>query len=253
MDVVQSERRGACVLLTLNRPDMLNTITNPMLDRLEQILDEEQGGDSRALILSGAGRAFCAGSDLSEPHGDPQQRVRRVHALIVRMRDFPKPIVAAINGLALGGGLELALACTFRVARRGARLGLPEIKLGLLPAYGGTQLLPRLVGENRALEMILGGDPVDGATAAAIGLVNRVCEEGDDVIACAAELAGTITRHSLVPQRAILRAVREGGALPLEEALALERRLVHEVSQSADTLEGVQAFLEKRPPRWQDR
>ncbi len=253
MDVVQSERRGACVLLTLNRPDVLNTITNPMLDRLEQILDEEQGSDSRALILSGAGRAFCAGSDLSEPHDDPQRRVQRVHALIVRLRDYPKPIVAAINGLALGGGLELALACTFRVARRGARLGLPEIKLGLLPAYGGTQLLPRLVGENRALEMILGGDPVDGATAAAIGLVNRVCEDTDDVIACAAELVGTITRHSLVPQRAILRAVREGVALPLEEALALERRLVREVSQSADTLEGVQAFLGKRPPRWQDR
>jgi len=253
MDVVLSERRGACTVLTLNRPQLLNTISNPMLERLEAALDAEQDSDSRALVLTGAGRAFCAGSDLSEAHADPQVRIRRVHTLIARLRGFPKPVITAINGLALGGGLELALACTFRVARRGAKLGLPEIKLGLLPAYGGTQLLPRLIGENRALEMMLGGEPVDGATAGTIGLVNRVCEDSDDVVAVATEFAAMITRHSLVPQRAILHAVREGGSLPLDEALALERTLVKEVAGSADTLEGVQAFLEKRPPRWQDR
>lgn len=253
MNVVRSERQGSCAVITLNRPEALNTITDPMLTCLEEILAAEEGSDSRALVLTGAGRAFCAGSDLGEQHADPQQRVQRVHALIARMLEFPKPIVAAINGIALGGGLELALACTFRVARRSARLGLPEIRLGLLPAYGGTQLLPRLVGQTRALEMILSGEPIDGTAAAAMGLVNRVCEDIDDAVATAAELLGAITRHSLVPQRAILRAVREGSLLALDRALELERELLREVSRSADTLEGVQAFLEKRQPRWQDR
>lgn len=251
--MVLSERRGSCSILTLNRPDTLNTIDTRTLDRLGTLLAAERSSDARAIIITGAGRAFCAGTDLAESHADPQLRIRRVHLLLTRLREFPKPVIAAVNGLALGGGLELALGCTFRVARRGAKMGLPEIKLGLLPAYGGTQLLPRLIGENRALEMMLSGEAVDGTTAATIGLVNRVCDDDDDVVAMALELAATISRHSLVPQRAILRAVCEGGSLPLDEGLALERRLVREVAQSADTLEGVQAFLEKRQPRWQDR
>jgi len=253
MGVVDREGMGQCVVLRLNRPQVLNTISNEMLTELESALDAIAGDDSRALILTGTGRAFCAGTDLNEWHGDPQERLRRVHALVQRMLDFPKPIVAAVNGLALGGGLELALGCTFRVARRGAKLGLPEIKLGLLPAYAGTQLLPRLIGENRALEMMLSGDPVDGTTALATGLVNRLCEDEGDVVGAAIDFASAITRHSLLPQRAIRRAVRDGLRLPLAEALALERELVREVSASADTLEGVQAFLEKRAPRWQDR
>ena len=253
MSVVDIERRGHCAVLTLNRPQVLNTISNDVLDELEQHLAAIAGDDSRALILTGAGRAFCAGTDLNEWHGDPQERLLRVHALVERMLEFPKPVVAALNGLALGGGLELALACTFRVARRGAKLGLPEIKLGLLPAYAGTQLLPRLIGENRALEMMLSGDPVDGDAALAMGLVNRICADEADVVAAAVEFAASFTRHSLVPQRAIRRAISEGMRLPLDEALRHERELVREVSASADTLEGVQAFLEKRAPRWHDR
>lgn len=253
MSVVTREDRGICAVLTLNRPKVLNTITNEMLSSIEQHLDEIERDGSRALVLTGEGRAFCAGTDLNESHGDPQQRLVRVHALVRKFIDFPKLSVAAVNGLALGGGLELALACTFRVARRGARLGLPEIKLGLLPAYAGTQLLPRLVGEGRALEIMLSGEPVDGERAEAIGLVNRACADEDDVVAAACTLAESCARHSLVPQRAIRRAVSQGLQLPIDEALALERELVAEVSASADTLEGVQAFLEKRQPVWKDR
>ena len=128
-------------MLTLNRPAALNTITNEMLSQLELHLERIEHDDSRALVLTGTGRAFCAGTDLNQWHGDPQQRLLRVHAFLRRLLDFPKISVAAINGLALGGGLEFPLACTFRVARRSAKLGLPEVKLGLLPAYGGTQLL----------------------------------------------------------------------------------------------------------------
>lgn len=252
MSVVMRETRGSVQVWTLNRPDKLNTITNEMLAQLEAFLDEAAGDSSRAIVLTGSGRAFCAGTDLNEWHGDPQQRLLRVHALILRMRDFPKLIVGAINGIALGGGLEFALGCTLRVAGAKARLGLPEIKLGLLPAYAGTQLLPRLVGESRALEIMLSGEPVDAERALAIGLVNRLCTADEDVVASACALAELCSRHSMVPQRAIRRAVREGMGMPLPAALELERELVREVGTSADTLEGVQAFLEKRAPVWKD-
>ena len=252
MATLKIEAQGECTVLRMNRPEALNSISNAMLAELEQQFDLLERASCRAIILTGTGRAFCAGTDLKESQSLPEERVRRVHALVLRMRSYPKPIVAAVNGLALGGGLELALACTFRVVRADARLGLPEVKLGLLPAYAGTQLLPRLIGEARALELMLGADPIDGTHAERIGLANRVVPAEADVVAAALELAGSFTRHSLVPQRAILRAVREGLALPLEEAMALERQLVGEVSASADTREGVAAFLEKRPARWSD-
>jgi cyclohexa-1,5-dienecarbonyl-CoA hydratase len=252
MATIEIEERGDCTVLRLNRPEALNSISNSMLAELEAQIEALEHAACRALVLTGTGRAFCAGTDLKESHGVPEERMRRVHALVLRMRHYPKPIVAALNGLALGGGLELALACTFRVARADARLGLPEVKLALLPAYAGTQLLPRLVGESAALEMMLSGEPVDGTRAERIGLVNRVVPADADVVAAALEMAASFTRHSLVPQRAILRAVREGMALPLEEAMALERRLVGEVSASSDTREGVSAFIEKRRAQWSD-
>jgi len=253
MSEVMYERRGDIAVLTLNRPEVLNSISNGMLTALEDFLQQLDADDCRAVILTGTGRAFCAGTDLKEWHGDPEERLLRVHALICRMRDLAKPLIAAINGMALGGGLELALGCTFRIARESAKLGLPEVKLGLLPAYCGTQLLPRLVGESRALQMMLSGDPVDGIRAERIGLVDSLCGDDQDVVDAAVRFAAAFTRHSLVPQRAIRRAVREGLPLPLDQALQLERALVKEVSSSADTLEGVNAFLEKRAPKWQDR
>lgn len=252
MSVVELTHQGHCAVLRLNRPEALNSINNAMLSEIEMHLDVLENSDCRAVVITGEGRGFCAGTDLKEWHGDPTERMRRVHALVLRLLHYPKTSIAAINGLALGGGLELALACTFRVARAGARLGLPEVKLGLLPAYAGTQLLPRLIGANRALEIMLGGEPVDGTRAAEIGLANRVVPDEADVVSAACEFAGVFTRHSLVPQRAIRRAVLEGMEMPLEDGMALELRLVAEVSASADTQEGVNAFLEKRAPVWKD-
>lgn len=252
MATIELEHHADCAVLRMNRPEALNSISNAMLGELEMHIDVLETAPCRALVLTGTGRAFCAGTDLKESMGLPEERLRRVHALVLRLRNYPKPSIAALNGLAFGGGLELALACTFRVAREDVRLGLPEVKLGLLPAYAGTQLLPRLVGESAALEMMLSGEPVDGTRAERIGLVNRVVPADADVVAAACEMAASFTRHSLLPQRAILRAVREGMALPLEEAMALERRLVTEVSASADTREGVAAFIEKRQARWSD-
>ncbi|MAT92406.1 MAG: enoyl-CoA hydratase [Halioglobus sp.] len=244
---------GECAVLTMNRPASLNAITSAMLDLFHAHLDDIEGDDSRALILTGTGRGFCPGTDLKQPPEDPRARIEHAHALILRLLEFPKPSAAAINGLALGGGLELALGCTFRIAAREALLGLPEVKIGLLPAYGGSVLLPRLVGQQRALVMMLGGEPVSADEALAMGLVDAVCDSPAEVVAHSRELLQRFTRHSRVPQQAIRRIVREGAELPLREALARESDIVDSVSGSEDCLEGVMAFLEKREPRWQDR
>lgn len=252
MPLVERQDVGLCALLTLNRPAVLNAMDDAMLDQFEAHLDVIEGDDSRALVITGAGRAFSAGSDLNDSHADPEQRVVRMHALLERIQGFPKISVAAVNGLALGGGLEIALGCTFRVALASARLGLPEIKLGLMPVYGGTVLLPRLIGEGRALEMMLSGDPVDGQRALDIGLVNRLCAEPESLLAVARDLAESCARHSFVPQRALRRLVVEAAGLPLAAGLALERTMGGQVAASADAQEGIRAFVEKRKPVFRD-
>lgn len=253
MSVLIRKNVGNCAVLTMNRPHALNAITSEMLDLLEQHLDDIEKDDSRALILTGTGRGFCPGTDLKEPPRDPRARIEHVHNIVLRLVEFPKLSVAAINGLALGGGLELALSCNFRVAASAARLGLPEIKIGLMPAYGGTVLLPRLVGAARAEEMMLSGEPVPAEAALEIGLVNRVCDTPEQVVQLAHDFVQPYCTHSLVPQQAIRRAIREGAQLPLQEALAHEADIMDGVSASEDCIEGVMSFIEKRPPEWKDR
>ncbi len=253
MSVVTRDTLGNCAVLTLNRPDTLNAITSEMLDLLESHLDEIEQDESRAVILTGTGRGFCPGSDLKEPPEDPKMRIRHAHDVVLRLAEFPKITVAAINGLALGGGLELALGCTFRVAAKEAKLGLPEIKIGLMPAYGGTVLLPRLVGEQCALQMMLSGEPVAGDQALEMGLVNAVCDTPAEVAQSAHDFVQQFTRHSLVPQRAIRQVLREGTDLSLREALAHESEIMDTVSASEDCIEGVMSFIEKREPSWKDR
>jgi len=243
---------GNCAILTMNRPEALNAITTEMLDQMEAHLDDIEQDDSRAFILTGTGRAFCPGTDLKEPPTDVKARIDHVHGIIERMVNFPKLSVAAINGLAMGGGLELALACSFRVAVADAKLGLPEIKIGLMPAYGGTQLLPRLVGEARAEEMMLSGEPVSGEEGLTMGLVNRSCSSADEVVQLAHDFVQPMCTKSLVPQQAIRRAIREGAGMPLKTALAHEFEIMEVVSKSEDCVEGVMSFIEKRKPTWKD-
>lgn len=253
MTVLTRHDLGNCAVLTMNRPQALNAITTEMLELLEQQLDVIEQDDSRGFILTGTGRGFCPGTDLKEPPKDPRARIEHVHGLIQRMVNFPKLSVAAINGLAMGGGLELALACNFRVAVKDAALGLPEIKIGLMPAYGGTVLLPRLIGAGRAEAMMLSGEPVSADEGLVLGLVNAVCDTPEEVVQLGHDFLQPMCSKSLVPQQAIRRAIREGAGQPLADALIHEAQIMDGVSASEDCIEGVMSFIEKREPQWKDR
>lgn len=228
-------------VLRLDRPRSLNAINTAMTHELDAALDRCESDEAiRAFVIVGTGRGFCVGSDLKEGGGgDPLDRVRHMHALVLRLVECPKPSVAAINGLALGGGLEIAMACTLRVAAPDARLGLPEVTHSLMPSYGGTQLLPRLVGLGRALELALTGEMIDAARAREIGLVNALA---DDCLAEAVALADRCASGGPVAQREIRRAMWGGYGLPLAEGLALEAAGVPHIIASGEAAAGLATF-----------
>ncbi len=253
---VRLTRREEFALITLDGPQSLNALSTSMLDELEAAFDGAAKGDARALLITGAGdKAFCAGADISELRGRPVAAdlaaAERGQRLFARLDDFPILSIALINGLALGGGLELALACTFRIAAPGARMGLPEIKLGLIPGYGGTQRLPRLVGEARAMEMILSGRMVAADEALRIGLVSQVAD--GDLIGAGIAFARGMTQMSLRALAFARRAVRAAGETPLAEGLKIEAELSTLAYRTHDAEEGISAFLEKRKARFEDR
>ena len=252
---VRLTRQDEFALLTLDRPEALNALSNATLDELSAAFDQAADGGARALLITGAGqKSFCAGADIKElmgrPLTDDLRAAQHGQEIFAKLDRLPILSVALVNGIAMGGGLELALACTFRLASRIARLALPEIKLGLIPGYGGTQRLPRLVGEARAMEMILAGRAVDAEEALAIGLVNRLYD-GDPVEA-GVEFARTMTRHGLPALRFAREAVRSA-ALPLADGLRAEAQLSTLAYRTRDAAEGLAAFLEKRPAKFEDR
>lgn len=243
MTAITFSRIGDVALLTLDRPQALNAISSRTIADLNAALDAVANDDSVALVLTGTGRAFCAGADLREPLIDPQSRVAAMHALVLRLAEYPKVSVAAINGLAYGGGLELAMACTLRVAVPDARMALPEVKaLKLIPGYGGTQLLPRLIGEARSLQMLLTGDAVDAAEACRIGLVNMIAE---DCVAAAADLAQRASVAGPSTSHLIRRTVAAGLRTDLAAGLALEAEAVRKAAQSPEARAAIDAFAAK--------
>ena len=249
-------RIDALALLTLDRPEVLNTLNFELLRDLGAALDQVAGGDARALLVTGAGdRAFCAGADIKELMGRSLSAQREGaafgQAVFAKFDTLPIPSIALIDGYAFGGGLELALACTFRLAARSARLGLPEIKLGLIPGYGGTQRLPRLIGEARALEIIMTGRTVEAEEAERIGLVNRITE--GDLIEAGTSFAREMTGYSLPALGFARNAIHRGLAFALREGLEIEADLNTLAFQTADAVEGMTAFLEKRKPVFKDR
>jgi enoyl-CoA hydratase len=242
-------------LLTLDRPEALNALSFATLREIDARLDEIAAGDARALFVTGAGdRAFCAGADIKELIGRPLARQRADAAngqrIVSRFGQMPMLSIALINGYAFGGGLELALACDFRLAVRGARHGLPEIKLGLIPGYGGTQRLPRLVGEARAAEIIMTGRTVAADEAERIGLVNRVVD--GDLIDAGKAYAREMTGYSLPVLTLARDAVRRALDYPLADGLAMEAELNTLAFQTADAGEGMAAFVGKRKPMFKD-
>src|SRR5580704_14104272 len=252
---VHLDRSDEFVLLTLDRPEALNALSFATLAELDAALDEVATGDARALFVTGAGdRAFCAGADIKELMNRPLVQGRRDMAngqrIISRFGQLPMPSFALINGYAFGGGLELALACNFRLALKTARLGLPEIKLGLIPGYGGTQRLPRLIGEARALDIVMTGRTVNADEAERIGLVHRLVDA--DLIEAGKSFAREMTGYGL-PALALARdAVTRALDAPLAEGLKLEADLNTLAFQTADATEGMTAFIAKRKPVFRD-
>jgi enoyl-CoA hydratase len=252
------DRDGAVSIITINRPKVLNALNGPTLDELSQVIDEADRDESvRALILTGAGdRAFVAGADINElavqtPIGG-REHARRGQALFDRIERLGKPVVAAVNGFALGGGCELAMACTMRIAADTAKLGQPEINLGLLPGYAGSQRLPRLVGRGRALELLLLGHQISAEEAWRIGLVNRVVPAAE-LMTEVKKTAQALASKAPVAVRYILDAVASGLEMPFGEAQDYEATLFGLLSTSEDMREGTQAFLEKRKAEFKGR
>src|SRR5687767_9167439 len=252
------ERDDAVALVTINRPQVLNALNLATLDELRRvILDLKKDPSVRAIILTGSGdKAFVAGADVNElavqtPIAGREHALAGQHVLDL-LENLGKPVIAAINGYALGGGCELALACTLRVAAESARIGQPEITLGIIPGYGGTQRLARLVGKGVALELLLTGKHITAAEALQIGLVNRVVPAANllsDAKALAAELAG----KAPIAVQYIIEAVNRGLEVSFDKGQFLEATLFGLVASTDDMREGTKAFLDKRKPDFKGR
>jgi enoyl-CoA hydratase/carnithine racemase len=257
-DTILYEKRNATAYVTLNRPEVLNALNRRAIAELgAAFADAQEDSGIRGVVITGAGgRAFIAGADISELATatpiEAERQTRNGQALLNLIENLGKPVIAAINGLALGGGCETALACTIRLASPGAKFGQPEIRLGLIPGFGGTQRLPRLVGRGAALKLILTGEMVSADEAYRIGLVDEIVEAGNLITRAEAILAQIASNAPLSVAYAI-DAVNLGLNAALPEGLALEGKLFALCAATDDKKEGTSAFLEKRPPRFQGR
>jgi enoyl-CoA hydratase len=258
-ELVLTETYGAISLLTFNRPEKLNALNYALIDRLMQILDRiEDDARVHAVILTGAGdRAFSAGGDIPEfsesikqgPDAALKAFVRRGQAMTSRLEAFPKPIIAAVNGIAFGGGCEITEAVHLAVASERAVFAKPEVKIGIPPTFGGTQRLPRLAGRKRALELLLTGDTFTPQRAHEIGLVNRVVAH-EHLIPAALELADRILRHSPLAASRIITAVTRGLNASIAEGLAIEGEQFARMVPTRDNREALDAWMARRMPNY---
>ena len=256
-ETVRLEVRGRVALITINRPDKRNALDGQVRCAFLGAIDAaNRDRKVRAMIVTGAGdKAFVAGADIGEFEGrspTDQHRVMKASSIFEALERSPKPVIAAVNGYCLGGGMELALACDIRLASSAARFGQPEVNLGIIPGGGGTQRLPRIVGLGAALRMILSGEMIDAVEALRLGLVEEVIAP-NDLLPRATALAETIASKSPVAVGAAKEATRAALGLPLEDGLKLETALFALCFASEDKAEGVRAFLEKRPPDFAGR
>jgi enoyl-CoA hydratase len=257
-DNLQIERDGAVAIVILNRPKVLNALNGQTLTELEAAMAALKADAAvGAIVLTGAGeKSFVAGADINElavqTPVEGKEHARRGQLIFDAIENLGKPVIAAVNGFALGGGCELAMACTIRLAADTARFGQPEINLGLIPGYAGSQRLPRLVGKGVALEILLTGDMISAQRAYEIGLVNRVVPAAD-LLAEAKKLAHVLASKAPIASRFILEAVNQGLEAPLAVGQFLETALFGTIASSEDMREGTKAFLEKRPAVWKNK
>jgi enoyl-CoA hydratase len=258
MDNVRTENRDGILYITIDRPKVLNALNAQTVEEIGQAFEAARDDASvKCIILTGAGeKAFVAGADINElatmtPVAGKAiaEKGQRIFGAIER---FPKPVIAAINGFALGGGCELALSCHIRIASEKAQLGLPEVTLGIIPGYGGTQRMARLLGKGKALELILTGDRIGAAEAERIGLVNRVVP-AEQLLTVADEMARKIASRGPLAVRAAIEAVMSGSEMPQAEGQILEATLFGLLASTEDMKEGMGAFLEKRAANFQNR
>ncbi|MDQ0191250.1 enoyl-CoA hydratase [Alicyclobacillus cycloheptanicus] len=257
-DLVRVEEADGVVTLTLNRPESANALSQALLQALHgAVYDLHFRPDVRAVILTGAGsKAFCAGADLKERRGMPEVQVRqavaRIRSVVESIAALPMPTIAAVNGVAFGGGTELALACDLRIAAASAKMGLTETGLAIIPGAGGTQRLPRLIGLAKAKELIYTARRIDAQTALAIGLVNQVAAD-DELLPAARALAAEIAQNGPVAVRQAKFAIDKGFDVGLEAGLAIEGKAYELVIPTEDRVEALQAFAEKRKPVFKGR
>jgi enoyl-CoA hydratase/carnithine racemase len=248
-------REESFAIVTLNRPPV-NAISDALMREVEAALGEVENDDAvRSVILTGAGdRIFCAGADLGSAFagGDVEALIELGHRVLRRIERFPKPVIAAMNGHALGGGCEMAMACHFRLLKETARMGQTESNLGIIPGYGGSQRLPRLIGRTRALEFLILGTQVPAAECLALGLVNRVCRDGQ-TLDDARALARQIANRPPIATRLLIEAVDDGLDAPIDRALEIELRAFLASLRTEDAAEGMQAFFGKREPAFKGK
>ena len=252
------ERDGAVAIVTINRPKVLNALNSQTLDEIRRVaLELKRDETIRAVVLTGAGdKSFVAGADISElavqtPTGGKEHAHQGQHVLNL-IESMGKPVIAAINGFCLGGGCELAMACTLRIAADTARIGQPEINLGLIPGFAGSQRLARLVGKGRALEMILTGAPITAAEAWRIGLINRVVPAAE-LLTAARKLAAELASKAPLAVRYAIEATNKGLEMTQAEGAFLETTLFGLIASTEDMREGTRAFLEKRKPEFKGK
>lgn len=258
LETVTYEKKGSIAYVTLNRPKVLNALNKTALADLRAAFEDARDDSSlHGVILTGAGdKSFIAGADINEVATDTpvqaEEKTRRGQHLMDLIENLGKPVVAAINGFALGGGCEAALACTIRLAAETAKFGLPEVKLGIIPGYGGTQRLPRLIGKGVALQLILSGAMINAQEAYRIGLVNEVVPNAE-LIGRAEAILNQIGANAPLSVRYALESVNKGMETSLAEGLVLESTFVAICTSTEDKKEGTSAFLQKRPAKFQGR
>lgn len=254
-ETITLAREESYALITLNRPPA-NAISEQLVTELNAAFGSVQGDDSvRAVIVTGAGdRIFCGGADLGSAFsgGDVEQFIRFGNSVMRRIERFPKPVIAAINGHAMGGGMEIAMACHLRVMKETARMGQTESSLGIIPGYGGTQRLPRLIGRTKALEFLLLGTQIPAQECLDLGLVNRLSKDGE-TLNDARNLARQLARRAPLASAAIIAAVDQGLEVPMAKSIDIEIEQFLPTLRSEDAAEGIQAFFAKREPQFKGK